>query len=132
MFGGLITKIVALASKAAAGAPNLVGYYLYAWGSNNTGQIGDSTVVNKSSPVQVGSTKWAVISSSINYKVDNISTFAIKENRTLWAWGDNLYGKLGLSDAVSRSSPVQVGTSTDWNNVSSGRFATFAIKYNKT
>ena len=133
MFGGLITKIVALASKAAAVVPDLVGYYLYAWGSNASGQIGDSTVVDKSSPVQVGSTKWAVISSSNRSNGTNISTFAIKENRTLWAWGySGSYGKLGLGNTVSRSSPVQVGTSTDWDKVSAGKDQTFAIKYNKT
>ena len=32
----------------------------------------------------------------------------------MWAWGENEYGVLGLNDGVDRSSPVQVGTNTNW------------------
>jgi alpha-tubulin suppressor-like RCC1 family protein len=43
---------------------------------------------------------------------------AIKTDGTLWAWGSNSGGPLGLGDATSRSSPVQVGALTTWNSVS--------------
>ena len=35
-------------------------------------------------------------------------TLAIKTNGTLWAWGDNYYGQLGLGDNTNRNSPTQV------------------------
>jgi alpha-tubulin suppressor-like RCC1 family protein len=34
--------------------------------------------------------------------------------RALYAWGYNGSGQLGLNDAISRSSPVQSGSKTDW------------------
>ena len=37
---------------------------------------------------------------------------------TLWAWGRNVYGRLGLGDTVYRSSPVQVGALTTWASIS--------------
>jgi hypothetical protein len=35
---------------------------------------------------------------------------AIKTDGTLWSWGYNDHGQLGLNDVVSYSSPVQVGS----------------------
>jgi alpha-tubulin suppressor-like RCC1 family protein len=62
-------------------------------------------------------------------------TFAIKTDNTLWAWGDNYYGNLGIGTSGSgtkRSSPVQVGALTNWLTVSSGRYHTVAVKTNGT
>ena len=39
---------------------------------------------------------------------------------TLWSWGYNGYGELGLGDTASRSSPVQVGSLADWVSVGAG------------
>jgi alpha-tubulin suppressor-like RCC1 family protein len=35
-------------------------------------------------------------------------------NGKLWCWGLNSNGQLGLGDTADRSSPMQVGTATDW------------------
>ena len=45
---------------------------------------------------------------------------ALKTNNTLWAWGRNSYGALGLNDIIHRSSPVQIGTNTNWSEVRNG------------
>ena len=37
----------------------------------------------------------------------------------LYTWGINVQGQLGLSDNVDRSSPVQVGSGTTWNLITS-------------
>jgi alpha-tubulin suppressor-like RCC1 family protein len=61
------------------------------------------------------------------------SVFAIKDNGTLWAWGGNFYGALGLGDTVYRSSPVQVGALSDWAQVNTGGFyGVMAIKTDGT
>jgi alpha-tubulin suppressor-like RCC1 family protein len=43
---------------------------------------------------------------------------AIKTDGTLWSWGNNSDGKLGLGSTTSSSSPTQVGALTDWASVS--------------
>ena len=53
---------------------------------------------------------------------------AIKTDGTLWAWGNNTFGQLGLSDITDRYSPVQVGGLTAWSQVSGGYRHTVAIK----
>ena len=41
-------------------------------------------------------------------------------NSGLYGWGVNNFGQLGLNDTTDRSSPVQVGTLTNWKQVSCG------------
>ena len=86
---------------------------LWAWGDNRSGSLGDGTVVTRSSPVQIGSlTDWffarccGVGGSGF--------TIAVKTDGTLWAWGSGAKGQLGQGNVLSYSSPVQVGSLTDW------------------
>ena len=103
---------------------------LWAWGLNNAGQLGHNTVyVNRSSPVQVGSsTTWSQISSGFGSTL-SLST---KTDGTLWSWGSNFTGQLGHGDTVYRSSPVQVGSSTTWSQISVGQRSVGTIKTDGT
>ena len=110
---------------------------LWLWGRNNDGEIGDETTEDKSSPIQTicGGTDWKQIASGGNH------TAAIKNNGTLWTWGENSggdeegdeNGQLGDNTSVNKSSPVQtVCGGTDWKSVSCGERFTAAIKNNGT
>jgi alpha-tubulin suppressor-like RCC1 family protein len=51
----------------------------------------------------------------------------------LYTWGKNNYGQLGTNDISNRSSPTQVGTSSNWSaNVSSALESTLIIKTDGT
>jgi alpha-tubulin suppressor-like RCC1 family protein len=103
---------------------------LWAWGFNNNGQLGDFTSANKSSPVQIGTRTWTSVSKKDGF--ENSHTMAIRSDGTLWAWGSNLNGELGLFDTVNRSSPVQVGTRTDWVYAAVGDTTSMAIRSDRT
>ena len=102
---------------------------LWLWGSGGSGELGDNTVVGKSSPVQTitGGTNWAQVACGNSY------TAAIKTDGTLWLWGANS-GQLGDNTVVGKSSPVQTITGgTDWRQVSCGVFShTAAVKTDGT
>src|SRR5690606_7837224 len=51
---------------------------------------------------------------------------------SLWAWGDGDYGKLGTGTTTQQNSPVQIGTATNWLQVSTGNFHSLAIKSDGT
>ena len=98
---------------------------LWTWGRGSTGRLGHNNVIDQSSPVQVGAlTTWAKATAG------NAVTFAIKTDGSLWVWGNNVNGQLGTNENQSllRSSPVQLGSLTDWsavfNNKSSNVIAT--------
>jgi alpha-tubulin suppressor-like RCC1 family protein len=101
---------------------------LWAWGRNHVGQLGNNQVgVNSFTPVQE-------FSASNNWKeVDcgRYNTFAIKEDGSLWCWGYNGFGQLGVNDTTDRPTPTTVWNNTkDWQTISSGDYATVAIKTN--
>ena len=103
-------------------------YYLYAWGKNSDGALGLNDTANRSSPTQVGSlSTWLQIAQAGNY-----SSGSIKNDGTLWVWGQNNYGNLGLNDTTNRSSPVQVGTDTTWSKLQYQAYGFTALKTNGT
>ena len=56
----------------------------------------------------------------------------IKTDGTMWAWGRNGQGQLGINSTTDSDFPVQVGTDTNWAMVSAGAWYTMAIKTNGT
>jgi len=52
----------------------------------------------------------------------------IKSDGSLWAWGANNYGQLGDGTDINRSTPVRVGTDSNWSAVSAGNAHTVALK----
>ncbi|OGG62751.1 hypothetical protein A3C87_01445 [Candidatus Kaiserbacteria bacterium RIFCSPHIGHO2_02_FULL_49_34] len=101
---------------------------LWAWGYNGHGQLGfGNTATGPTTPTQVGSdTNWSKIAAGQYY------SHAIKTDGTLFSWGINGYGQLGLGDTTLRSSPTQVGIATDWSSVVAGERHSFAIKTDGT
>ena len=90
---------------------------LWAWGFNVYGQLGTGNTIYRSSPVQVGAlSNWAKLATH-NY---SFASLAIKTDGTLWAWGNNNWGQLGLGDVANKSSPTQVGSGTNWTRVFGG------------
>ena len=112
---------------------------MWMWGNNYKGMLGlndpagpgpSGNAPNISSPAQVPGS-WAAGTWG------EYCSMAIKTNGTLWAWGYNDGGLLGLNDQIpwpsgGESSPRQVGTDTTWSasvkHLSTGFNASGAIK----
>ncbi|MDF1883123.1 hypothetical protein JHD49_04150, partial [Sulfurimonas sp. SAG-AH-194-C21] len=100
---------------------------LWAWGLNDSGQLGDTTTTNATSPTLIPSDiNWTSVSTGAGH------TVAIKSDGTLWTWGDNAYSQLGDGNTIDVTSPTQIGTATNWSNVSAGLYHTSAIKTDGT
>ena len=108
------------------------GGTLWAMGYNTGGNLGLNDRTSRSSPTQIGSgTDW----SSDEFSISSTSMMcaAIKTDNTLWVWGENQFGVLGLNqthNTASRSSPTQIPGS--WAKVSVDTTNVAAIKTDGT
>jgi len=99
----------------------------WAWGGNSFGELGDSSTINRSSPVSVvgGFLDWAQISAGDEHSL------GIRAGGSAWSWGRNVYGRLGDNSTTDRSSPVSVvGGFLDWVQISAGTYHTIALRAN--
>ncbi len=104
---------------------------LWAWGFNSSGQLGIGNTTQQNSPVQVGSaSNWARVWASVDGGGN--SSIGLKTDGTLWAWGVNSSGQLGIGNTTQQNSPVQVGTDADWASAIAGYSHTLAVKTNGT
>jgi hypothetical protein len=107
---------------------------LWGWASNSWGNLGQNNRTTYSSPIQISGT-WDAGRGKI--KVGQLESCAIKADGTLWSWGYNKQGVLGLNTACPGSgcyysSPTQVGTDTSWQHVLGGHNTVNAIKTDGT
>lgn len=135
LFAAICSTSTSNASAVSAGNKSVlyasVEGDLFSWGANSSGQLGDGTVMDRSSPViSLEAGPWLAVSASLTPpdSVDEAGhSLAIKTNGTLWAWGANSRGQLGLGDTVDRNSPTQVGSSSDWIAVEAGSSFSMAL-----
>jgi len=108
---------------------------LWAWGYNAKGELAQNNNAGSpgngiSSPVQIPGTSWSYDHGS-KIAAGYQRLFAIRTDGTLWSWGQNEEGQLGLNDVVYRSSPTQI-PGTTWTTISQVGDAVAATKTDGT
>lgn len=109
---GRAAEHLAQIQNVAAGAEHTMALTeegnVWAWGANWTGQLGDGTALPQSTPVAVkgkdGQGRLAdimAIAAGVEHSV------ALKKDGTVWAWGGNRYGQLGVGTTNEQHTPVQ-------------------------
>ncbi len=75
---------------------------IFSWGNNTFGQLGNNSIINKSTPVSICGNH--IFNEIYSTQVFNIG---IDDNGT-WGWGINDTGQLGDNTVENRSTPVAV------------------------
>jgi len=134
-----ITGYSKLSNRSATIAAIKTDGTLWTWGDNYRGGLGAPGIGyddDRSSPVQIPGTTWKGVS------LGGFANLATKTDGTLWSWGSNVHGVLGLNqtsgawpdyDAGQKySSPVQI-PGTTWDKIpQSTSYARYAIRTDGT
>ena len=122
---------------------------IQSWGDNSLGQFGNGlpttgmvsyagcwvvttgyTNASEGPLVQSSARHWSCVAAGDN------CTLAVETNGSLWAWGDDTYGSLGVSTNGWPSSwsatPVAIGTNALWRSVFAYGDSSFAIRRDGT
>jgi alpha-tubulin suppressor-like RCC1 family protein len=90
----------------------------YCWGLNGSGQVGDNSILPRSSPTLVsGGLKFIQIENRSDY------TLAIASTGDAYAWGLNGNRQLGDGTNITRSSPVLVLGGLKWRQITAANEA---------
>lgn len=101
---------------------------LWVWGSNNHGQLGNSTDAPVNIPTKMGTANdWKTVAAGWAH------TVALKTDGSLWAWGYGGLGQIGNgSFTLNFNPPQQIGTAKDWQTIVAGDGHTVALKADGT
>ena len=100
------------------------GNTLYGWGFNVVGELGSGTVSSAVATPTAniwGTAVWA------QFAVGNAHNLAITPQGELYAWGRNIYGRLGDGTTTLRLTPTRIGIRSNWAQVAGGDTHSLAI-----
>ena len=101
--------------------------FVWTWGSNTNGQLGQGDSTTRATPTQMGTeSNWISITAGASFCI------ARKINGIVYSWGSNTSGELGLNGGGNRNTPTQIGLETDWVFFGAGSSHTISRKANGT
>jgi alpha-tubulin suppressor-like RCC1 family protein len=118
-----LTNVSAITSGGYGGYALRSDGTVWAWGSNDAGQLGDGSLNTSSVPVRVsGLTGVTAIAAAAQ------TAYALRNDGTVWAWGGNFEGQLGNGSTAWQSSvPVQVAGLAGVSAIANGGHGGYAV-----
>jgi alpha-tubulin suppressor-like RCC1 family protein len=96
--------VQALASGSAHACVRIQDGTVQCWGNNASGQLGDGTTIDRSSPIRVGLSGIVSLAAGLDH------TCALDASGRVWCWGGNAAGQLGDGTTAPRPFPVRLST----------------------
>lgn len=82
---------------------------VWAWGGNGYGYLGDSTLNTSFEPVPTRDTNGlGQLHRIVSVTTASGTSLALREDGSLWSWGANAQGQLGIGSTVNQRTPVKV------------------------
>lgn len=89
------------------------------WGGNSSGQLGGGVTAFQGTGE---APKPATLSKATTVAASAAATCVLSEDSSIWCWGSNAYGELGLgaADAAPHPTPTQIQGSKDFSMLAAG------------
>uniref|UniRef100_I3JE76 RCC1 and BTB domain containing protein 2 n=1 Tax=Oreochromis niloticus TaxID=8128 RepID=I3JE76_ORENI len=79
---------------------------VYAWGYNNSGQVGSGSTANQPTPRRVSSCLQNKV--VVNIACGQLCSMAVLDNGEIYGWGYNCNGQLGLGNNGNQQTPCRI------------------------
>ena len=122
-----LTHVIAIAGGGFHSLALRSDSTVWAWGRNNNGQLGDSTTLDSSIPVQI-----RALSGIVAISAGNTHSIALKSDGTIYVWGGNSNGQLGDSSLTDKYFPVKLNGLVNIMSISAGFNHSLALKNDST
>ena len=100
--GSPFTGVVAVAAGATHTLALKSDGSVWAWGTNESGQLGDGTTTTRTRPVRVRDASGP-LTDIVAIAAGGVGGMALRQDGTVLTWGDNTFGQLGDNTTVARS-----------------------------
>jgi len=117
--GAVLTGITQLAAKQYHSLALKSDGTVWAWGHNAHGQLGTGNTSHQSGAKQVLEANGQPLSNVTSIATGGTHSIALKSDGTVWAWGSNTHGQLGIDTATTISTKAIQITALDNLNVES-------------
>ncbi len=126
-------RILALLALLAVGAATTTAFVprdgptkgLWAWGDNESGQLGLGVVDPLPRPRRI-----AALSNVISATGGEAHTLAVMSDGTVWSWGNNEKGQLGQGTQGSRDRPARIDGLGGVRSIAAGSQSSYALLAN--
>lgn len=118
-----LTNIIAVSSGSFHALALQADGTVWAWGSNQSGQLGDSTTTSHLSPEHL-----TTINNVTKIAAGYTHSLALTSDGSVWAWGENTSGQVGIgSTASSVPAPAKLGSLSSALSVACSGPSSFAV-----
>lgn len=100
---------------------------VWAWGSNGTGQLGNTSFFDSVTPIEV-----AGLPSIAKISAGGYHSIALATDGSVWGWGGNFVGQLGDGTETGRRTAFRIAGISDVVAISAGHEFTMALKSDGT
>lgn len=101
---------------------------VWGWGENTIGQLGNSQLTSQ----QKVPKKIENLDSIVAISAGHTHALALKSDGTVWSWGSNFSGELGIGTTTNSYVPVKIPSLSEVKAISAGMFYNIAVKTDGT